>query len=168
MCAFPALAQNTRQYDSQGVTVILRDDMTMKSRTLLLVAVIAATSTPYAAADSRKMVELPAPLKVHMLQNMRGHLVVVDQILYLLSEDNLDEASELAETELGMSSLDKHGASHIAPYYPEGMRQAGTMMHKSASQFSRVAQEGDIVAAIKALRKITSSCTACHAGYKVQ
>jgi hypothetical protein len=120
-----------------------------------------------AANDDRLMVELPAPMKVHMLKNMRGHLVAIDQLLKLLSEEKLDEASELAEAELGMSSLNKHGASHMAPYYPEAMRQAGITMHKSASQFSRVAQEGDVLASFSALRKITSACTTCHAGYKV-
>lgn len=133
---------------------------------MILAAIIGAAA--HAAEDGREMVELPAPMKAHMLHNMRGHLVVVDQILSLLSNEKYDEASDLAESELGMSSLSKHGASHIAPYYPEGMKQAGTMMHKSASQFSRVAQEGDLVSSLKAFRKVTASCTACHAGYKVQ
>lgn len=113
------------------------------------------------------MVELPAHMKGHMLENMRGHLLVVNQLLLLLSEERFDEAADLAEEELGMSSLSKHGANHIAPLYPEGMRAVGTQMHKSASQFSRVAQEGDLADSIKALGKVISSCTACHAAYKV-
>jgi len=127
-----------------------------------------ASSLCHAANDNRVMVELPLPMKVHMLQNMRGHLQVIDQLLKLLSEEKLDQASELAESELGMSSLNKHGASHMAPYYPEAMRQAGIAMHKSASQFSRVVQEGDVLVSVKALREITAACTACHAGYRVQ
>ena len=122
----------------------------------------------HATNDTRLMVELPAPMKAHMLENMRGHLLVIDQLLKFLSEEKFDEAADLAEAELGMSSLHKHGAHHIAPYYPKGMRLAGQTMHKSASQFSRVAQEGDTLAALKALSKVTAACTACHAGYKVQ
>ncbi|WP_428610017.1 hypothetical protein [Sedimenticola sp.] len=114
------------------------------------------------------MVDLPAPMQAHMLQNMRGHLVVVDRLLQLLGAGELDEASDLAESELGMSSLDKHGASHIAPYYPEGMRQAGTELHHAASRFSRTAQEGDVPSAYRALQDITASCVACHAGYRVR
>lgn len=128
-----------------------------------LLSIPAAWSEP----DSRIMVELPTPMKTHMLQNMRGHLVVIDQLLQLLSREQLDKAADLAEAELGMSSLDKHGASHIAPYYPEGMRQAGTRMHKSASRFSRTAQEGDPLAAYGALQQVTAACVACHAGYRV-
>jgi len=67
-----------------------------------------------------------------------------------------------------MSSLSKHGASHMAPYYPAAMRKAGTGMHKAASQFARVAQEGDILPAYKSLRKITAACNVCHMAYKVQ
>ena len=135
---------------------------------MILGVATAISGASFAADDERMMVELPAPMKTHMLQNMRGHLVVIDQLILLLSEEKLDEASDLAEAELGMSSLNKHGASHIAPYYPKGMQQAGTAMHKSASQFARVAQEGDVLVAFKALRKITAACTGCHAGYKVQ
>lgn len=123
--------------------------------------------TALAEPDPRVMVELPAPMKSHMLQNMRGHLEVIDRLLLLLSQGQLDDAAELAEAELGMSSLDKHGASHIAPFYPQGMQQAGSEMHRSASRFSRVAQEGDRLAAYRSLRDVTAACTACHAGYRV-
>jgi len=125
---------------------------------------------PFSAvhSDSRVMVELPAHMKSHMLENMRGHLVVIDQLLLLLGDEKFDQASDLAEAELGMSSLNKHGASHIAPFYPKQMRQAGTNMHKAASQFARIAQEGDSLESYKALRKITAACIVCHSGFKVQ
>ncbi|MFK5985733.1 MAG: hypothetical protein QM479_09925 [Pseudomonadota bacterium] len=122
----------------------------------------------FSEADSRIMVELPGPMKQHMLQNMRGHLVVIDQLLLLLADDKLDAASDLAEYELGMSSLGKHGASHIAPFYPMAMKKSGTNMHKAASQFSRIAQEGEVLSAYKALRNITAACNVCHLAFKVQ
>lgn len=142
----------------------------MKSSSAIMVVVFSFlfSSNALSEADSRVMVELPSALKEHTLKNMRGHLVVIDQLLMLLAEDKMDEASDLAEAELGMSSLTKHGASHVAAYYPEGMRQAGSAMHKSASQFSRVAQEGDLLAAYKSLRGITAACNACHAGYRLK
>ena len=132
-----------------------------------LVPFLVATNA-FPESDTRVMVELPAPMKAHMLKNMRAHLTVIDRLLLLLSEEQFDAAADLAESELGMSSLNKHGASHIAPYYPKGMQQAGTQMHRSASQFSRIAQEGEILASYKALRNITAACTGCHAGYRVQ
>ncbi len=142
----------------------------MKYSSVIVVAVFSflVSSNALSESDTRVMVELPSPMKAHTLQNMRGHLVAIDQLLMLLAEDKMDEASELAESELGMSSLNKHGASHVASYYPKGMRQAGTAMHKAASQFSRVAQEGDLLAAYKSLRNITAACNVCHAGYQLK
>ena len=103
-----------------------------------------------------------------MLSNMRDHLAAINEILFNLSNDELDKAAEIAEYRLGMSSLESHGASHMAQFMPEGMRQAGTAMHKAASRFALKAQEGDVLTAYKALSGITSACVACHAGYKVK
>ena len=141
----------------------------MKKANFLTISLCVLTfSTPLAAdSDQRVLVELPAPMKNHMLANMRQHLVIIDQLLLLLGEDRLDAASALAEAELGMSSLGKHGASHIAPFYPEGMREAGTSMHRAASRFALVAQEGDPRAAYRALQEVTAACNRCHAGYRV-
>ncbi len=141
--------------------------MKTRAMAIFLVGALLLSTKGFSESDSRAMVALPEPMKIHMLQNMRGHLVVLDRLLKLLADGDLDQASALAESELGMSSLNKHGAAHIAPYYPAGMRTAGTLMHKSASQFSRIAEEGDTQAAYGALGRITSACVACHAGYRV-
>ena len=82
--------------------------------------------------------------------------------------DETDKAADVAETRLGMSSLEAHGASHMARFMPEGMRQAGTRMHKVASRFARKAQEGDALPAYKALAEVTAACVSCHAGYRIR
>jgi cytochrome c556 len=51
---------------------------------------------------------------------------------------------------------------------PDGMRQAGTAMHKAASHFALKAQEGDAIPAYKALSDVTSACVACHSVYRVK
>jgi cytochrome c553 len=56
----------------------------------------------------------------------------------------------------------------MAKFMPEGMRQAGTAMHKAASRFALKAQEGEALPAYKALSDITSACVACHSGYRVK
>ena len=50
-----------------------------------------------------------------------------------MAQDQLQNAAEVAESRLGMSSLQLHGASHMAPLMPEEMRHAGTNMHRAAS-----------------------------------
>jgi len=121
-----------------------------------------------ASGDNRIAVELPAMMQQHMLSNMRDHLAAINEILGLLGSDQLDQAAETAEHRLGMSSLQSHGASHMAGLMPEGMRQAGTSMHKAASRFALKAQEGDPLAAYRALTDITSACVACHSGYRIK
>ena len=69
---------------------------------------------------------------------------------------------------MGMSSLESHGASHMAKFMPERMRQAGTAMHKAASRFALKAQEGDLLPAYRVLSEVTSACVACHSGYRVK
>ncbi len=134
----------------------------------LIIASSLFSQSTVATTDMREMVELPSMMKEHMLSNMRDHLEVIHQLLIYLSNDELDKASDLAESRLGMSSLESHGASHLAKKMPVGMQAAGTNMHRAASQFARVADEGDKLAAFKKLSDITAACVACHAGYRVQ
>lgn len=129
---------------------------------------MASLSAPlvHAQQDNRELVEFPELMRTHMLGNMRDHLVAINEILTYLADDELEKAAEVAELRLGFSSLDSHGASHIAKFMPEGMANAGTAMHRAASQFARIAQEGEALTAYNKLKDITAACTACHAGYK--
>jgi len=120
------------------------------------------------ADDTRQLVNLPEKMQQHMMSNMRDHLVTINKILIYLGDNELDKAAEIAEQRLGMSSLGDHGASHMSKFMPEGMRKAGTAMHKSASRFALKAQEGDLLSSYKMLSEVTSACTACHAGYKIR
>ena len=107
-------------------------------------------------------------MQQHMMSNMRDHLQTINQILIYLGNDEMDMAADLAEQNLGMSSLDLHGASHLAKFMPEGMREAGTNMHKTASRFALTAQEGDLLASYKMLAEVTSTCVGCHTGYRIR
>ena len=118
--------------------------------------------------DSRLLVELPEMMQQHMMSNMRDHLVTINEILVNMANGQLDRAAEVAESRLGMSSLEAHGASHMAGFMPEGMRQAGTNMHRAASRFALKAEEGEMLPAYNALSEITSACVACHSRYRIR
>ena len=132
---------------------------------LLLVFV---TSISIADDDSRLLVELPEMMQQHMMSNMRDHLAAINEILLNMANGQLDRAAEVAESRLGMSSLEAHGASHMAGFMPEGMRQAGTNMHRAASRFALKAEEGEMLPAYNALSEITSACVACHSRYRIR
>ena len=135
---------------------------------VLTVLVTSFSANSAASSDARALVELPEMMQAHMLSNMRDHLVAINEILVYLGSGELDKAAKTAEYRLGMSSLESHGASHMAKFMPAGMRQAGTTMHKAASRFALKAQEGEVLAAYKVLSEVTSACVACHSGYKVK
>lgn len=125
-------------------------------------------NTQYAVADdTRQLVKLPEMMQTHMLANMRDHLQTLNKILTEMGEGHLDQAGKLAEARLGMSSLEMHGAAHMAKFMPKGMQQAGTEMHRAASRFARKAEEGAPLPAYRALSEVTRACVACHAGYRI-
>jgi len=127
-----------------------------------------ASNILIADEDSRQLVELPEMMKQHMMSNMRDHLLVINEILTNMAQGQLDEAAEVAESRLGMSSLESHGASHMGKFMPEGMRQAGTSMHRAASRFALKAQEGEALPAYSVLSEVTSACVTCHSGYRIR
>ena len=121
-----------------------------------------------ATADQRVLVELPPMMEEHMLANMRDHLAALDEILRLLAADSPESAAEVAEKRLGMSSMNAHGADHMAPFMPPAMRESGTAMHRAASRFARTAEAGEPLEAYNALNEITAACVACHAAFRVR
>ena len=121
--------------------------------------------------DNRQQVQLPEQMREHMLSNMRDHLLALESITRDLANDQFDAAAETAESRLGMSSIRSHGAAHMGPYMPEGMRAIGNAMHRAASRFAIKAKdaavEGGLGDAFGALSEVMQQCVACHSGYRV-
>ncbi len=127
---------------------------------------------PRAVAEDRRIrVEMPPMMREHMLANMRDHLLALEQITRHLSNREYDSAAEVAENRLGMSSLEDHGAAHMARVMPQEMAAIGTGMHRAASRFAIAARdaeiEGGLNAAFSALSDVMQQCVACHSGYRV-
>jgi antitoxin component HigA of HigAB toxin-antitoxin module len=139
---------------------------------LLLAGLLAIPVALAEGGDPRVAVEMPAMMQDHMRANMRDHLNAINEIQGLLASGSYDAAADLAEKRIGMSSLEAHGASHMAGFMPQGMQATGTAMHQAASRFAVTAQEAgvtrDLPRALGALSKVTQQCVACHAGYRLQ
>ena len=123
------------------------------------------------SVDPRQLVKFPEPMRLHTITSMRDHLLSLQEIDVALSESDFDKASRIAEQRLGMSSLELHGAAHIAPYMPQGMQDIGTAMHHAASRFAVEAQNAsvsnDLRPALAALGTVMQQCVACHAAYRL-
>jgi hypothetical protein len=121
--------------------------------------------------DARQLVNFPEAMRVHTIANMRDHLLALQEIDVALSKNDFDQAAKVAEGRLGMSSLELHGAAHIAPDMPQGMQDVGTQMHRAASRFAVEAQNAsvsnDVRPALAALGIVMQQCVACHSAYRL-
>ncbi len=127
------------------------------------------------AQESRELVRLPEPMQEHMLGNMRDHLATLNAVIGDVADGKFDEAAELAEERLGMSSLGLHGAAHMAPFMPQPMQDLGTAMHHAASRLAIVLQNTSVSPSLetmrdvsRALNEVMTACTACHSRYRIR
>ena len=118
-------------------------------------------------ADSRQLVEFPEMMR----ENMRDYLLALTKIQQHLALEEYEKAATVAENRLGMSSLDGHGASHMARFMPAAMQQIGTQMHKAASRFAIIVQEGGLEGSTpkiaEGLAGVMQQFVACHSSYRV-
>ncbi len=145
-----------------------RGRLQVMARWLAAGLLLSLSAASLADEDTRIFVELPERMQQHMMANMRDHLETINRMLELMANEQLEAAGELAEQRLGMSSLAAHGAEHMGRFMPEGMRKAGMEMHRAASRFAVVAQEGDLLSGYRALGGITGACVGCHGGFRVR
>lgn len=117
--------------------------------------------------DARQKISMPEAVKIDMLSRMRDHLLALHEIQVAIAHGELDKASDIAETRIGVSSMQPEMQHGTAVYMPQAMRMMGMEMHKSASRFARTATEGDTIRALDSLSAVTEQCVACHAAYRV-
>ena len=111
-------------------------------------------------ADARQLVKFPEPMRLHTMISMRDHLFALQEINLALSRNEFEKAASIAEQRLGMSSLERHGALHIAPFMPQGMQDMGTQMHRAASRFA-VERRPEVLATMsdRCSRRSARSCS---------
>jgi len=120
--------------------------------------------------DTRQLVSMPDQAREFMRKDMLDHLSALNEIIGYLASNNLAAAADVAETRMGRSSMGKHRATGTGPgrFMPLEMRNLGWGMHDAATEFSKVAKQGDLKNAYNALQKVTSSCVACHYSYRTR
>jgi cytochrome c556 len=139
---------------------------------LLLTATIAQAAPPAPPQDFRQLVEMPDLPRSLMRADMQDHLVALNEIIGYLAENNLAAAGETAEKRMGQSTMGKHAAiargQGPGRFMPNTMQQMGWNMHDSATEFAKVAKDGDRTKALTALQQLTSSCVACHMSFRTR
>jgi hypothetical protein len=149
----------------------------MKIKQIAIIIGLAITPPLYAeitpqtqSNDQRQFVEMPPEAQQLMRQDMLGYLSALTQIIGLIAMNQLKEAGKIAETQMGNSAKGKFRGNPMRPgqFMPDAMHQIGWNMHQAASDFAKIAEEGDTQKALAALQTVTVSCISCHYGYRTR
>ena len=129
-----------------------------------------AAETKSSNTDTRQLVSMPEGAQQILRSDMFDHLVVLNLLLGHLAASEFQQASDLAEARLGNSSRGRHRGTGMGPgrFMPPGMHQLGFAMHQAATDFAETVKNEDTSAALSALQRVTSSCVACHAGFRIR
>lgn len=127
---------------------------------------------PMPPHDARQLVRFPLQVKRETLATMRRHLQGLAAIQAALADDHFGEAARIATMTLGMSSMATNQGEEEARYMPPGMKMLGMQLHRQAEAFALAAQNaavtGDTRKPLRLLSRLTQTCVACHAAYRLR
>jgi hypothetical protein len=116
--------------------------------------------------DPRTPVPLLPMMAQHQKENMRGHLVAVQEIVAALAQNDFTAAAE-AVSKIGYSEPMARMCNHMGAGAP-GFTPAAIEFHRTADTIAEAARRKDRVAAFAALHTTLGACVGCHARYKQQ
>ena len=114
--------------------------------------------------DTRAQVPLLPMMAHHQKQNMRDHLVAVQEIVGALSRDDF-AAVEEASARIGWSESMGQMCSHMGSGAP-GFTEQATTFHRTADRIGEAARQGDRAKVLTELDATLKTCTSCHATWK--
>ncbi len=116
--------------------------------------------------DTRKPVPLTPMMANHQLQNMRDHLLAVEQIVAAAAKDDFDGIKTAAER-IGSSPQMRQMCNHMGAGAP-GFTEQALGFHETADGIIEAAENKDREGVMTALGETLNTCTSCHAQYKQQ
>jgi hypothetical protein len=116
--------------------------------------------------DPRSPVPLLPAMASHQKQNMRDHLVAVQEVVSALSIADY-AGVEAAAARIGFSQAMGQTCSHMGAGAP-GFAEQAIEFHHTADRIGIAARERDGAAVMMALGSTLQSCTSCHAVWKQQ
>jgi hypothetical protein len=102
----------------------------------------------------------------HQKQNMREHLVAVQQIVAAVGANDF-AAIEKAASRLGYSEQMGQMCTHMGAGAP-GFTEQAVAFHHTADGIGAAARAQDQAAVLLALDQTMRACTSCHATFKQQ
>jgi len=116
--------------------------------------------------DTRAPVPLLPMMANHQKQNMRDHLVAVQEIVAALATDDF-AAVERAAGRIGFSEQMGQTCTHMGAGAP-GFTEMALNFHRTADGISAGARDRDRARVMTELGATLQTCTSCHAAWKQQ
>ena len=132
------------------------------------VAVEASSAASAAAAldqlDPRAPVPLLPMMANHQKQNMRDHLVVIQEVVAALAADDF-AGIERAAGRMGFSEQMGQTCTHMGAGAP-GFTEQAIAFHHTTDRITAAAREQDRARVLSELSATLQTCTSCHATWK--
>jgi len=116
--------------------------------------------------DLRSAVPLLPIMANHQKQNMRDHLLAVQEIIAGLADEDFP-GIERAASRMGFSASMARMCSHMGAGAP-GFAEQALRFHHMADTITSAAHDHDLGAVVVALSDTLRTCTSCHAAWKQQ
>ena len=161
------------KFKAMGVSLVMAMLLTCaREPTVAPSPVEAAPAAPPSAPealdrlDTRRAVPLLPMMANHQKQNMRDHLVAVQEIVAALATDDF-AGVEKAAGRIGFSEKMGQMCTHMGAGAP-GFTEQALAFHQAADRISAAAREHDRSRVLTELSATVQTCTACHASWKQQ
>ncbi len=132
----------------------------------------AVDPSPAPAADALDRMDTRAPVPLlpmmanHQKQNMRDHLVAVQEIVAAIAADDF-AGVERAAGRIGFSEQMGQMCTHMGAAAP-GFTEQALNFHRTADRISAAARDRDHAQVLTELGATLETCTSCHAAWKQQ
>ena len=118
------------------------------------------------AMDRRKPVPLLPMMANHQKQNMRDHLLMVQEIIAAVAARDFD-AVQSSVSRIGYSEQMGQMCEHMGAGAP-GFTELALKFHHGADKIGEAAKKQDSEAVLRALGNTLATCTTCHQTYRQQ
>lgn len=127
-------------------------------------SVISAAQEQLDAMDTRRPVPLIPMMANHQKENMRDHLVVIQEIVEALAIRDFaaveKSAARISYSEKQAQMCARMGAG------VDGFSDLGTDFHRTADSIIAAAKTKNVEATLKAVSNTLARCTSCHSQYR--
>ena len=133
---------------------------------------VTAAPSAASAADALDRMDTRAPVPLlpmmanHQKQNMRDHLVAVQEIVAAIATDDF-AGVERAAGRIGFSEQMGQMCTHMGAGAP-GFTEQALNFHHTADRISAAARDRDRARVLTELGATLQTCTSCHAAWKQQ